>query len=88
MSHFYGCISESARKTQPTARGHKSTGLKTWAAGWGGKIEVSVWEDGGIDHFVVWMQPHHGNGDKRLLASGIVGDGDSVWHPSQDKEAA
>ena len=78
MSHFYGCISESARKTQPTARGHKSTGLTTWAAGWGGKIEVTLWEDGGIDHFSVWMKPHNGCGDRRLLVSGIVGESESV----------
>jgi len=27
MSHFYGSIPTSARKTVPTARGHKSTGV-------------------------------------------------------------
>ncbi len=31
MSHFYGQITRSARKTMPTARGHKTTGLETRA---------------------------------------------------------
>jgi hypothetical protein len=32
MSHFYGIISESARKNAPTARGHHS--LKVEAQSW------------------------------------------------------
>jgi hypothetical protein len=36
MSHFYGVIAESARKTQPTARAHHS--LRVEAQSWQGKI--------------------------------------------------
>jgi hypothetical protein len=36
MSHFYGIISESARKNAPTARGHHS--LRVEAQSWQGKI--------------------------------------------------
>jgi hypothetical protein len=36
MSHFYGIISESARKHAPTARAHHS--LKVEAQSWKGKI--------------------------------------------------
>ncbi len=38
MSHFYGQITRSARKTMPTARGHKTTGLETRARSWQGDI--------------------------------------------------
>jgi hypothetical protein len=36
MSHFYGIISESARKNAPTARAHHS--LRVEAQSWQGKI--------------------------------------------------
>ena len=75
MSHFYGMISQSARKTVPTARGHKTTGLHTCAAGWGGKITTRLYycEDTDRDMFEVWMHPHHGEGDQLMLCAGEVG---------------
>ena len=75
MSHFYGMISQSARKTVPTARGHKSTGLTTDAAGWGGNIMTRLYycEDTDRDMFEVWMRPHHGSGDSFMLVAGEVG---------------
>jgi len=78
MSHFYGMISESARKTMPTARGHKTTGITTEACSWEGKIVTKFYHSEGADRFQVWMMPHHGSGDGKLLVTGLVGNGDSI----------
>ena len=53
MSHFYGTIPVSARKTQATARGHKSTGLITEAASHSGAIRVELAHTNGKDMFTV-----------------------------------
>ena len=42
MSHFYGQITQSGRKTIPTARGHKTTGLIIHAQSWEGDIKVHL----------------------------------------------
>lgn len=81
MSHFYAKISESARKTQPTARGHKSTGVKVEAASWSGKVTVELWESEGSDWFRVMMDRHEGAGDRIELARGLVGSHASVEFP-------
>ena len=49
MSHFYATIPTSARKTVPTARGHKSTGVETIGASWKGGILTSLWHDADTD---------------------------------------
>ena len=76
MSHFYGMIPESARKTVPTARGHKKTGLATIAASWAGAIRVNVWynpnED--VDCFEVQMIPWESRGDSHIIARGEMGN--------------
>jgi len=74
MSHFYGMISNSARKTVPTARGHASSGLETIAASWQGAVEVSLRYDEDVkkDFFVVRLIPWHGKGVSHTLASGPV----------------
>ena len=76
MSHFYGMIPESARKTVPTARGHKKTGLATIAAGWAGAIRVNLWynpnED--VDCYEVEMIPWESQGDRHVIARGVLGD--------------
>tara|TARA_R100001244_G_scaffold11225_2_gene13289 strand:- start:14 stop:283 length:270 start_codon:yes stop_codon:yes gene_type:complete len=43
MSHFYGIISNSARQNQPTARGHKNSGLTVEAQSWEGKIVTEIY---------------------------------------------
>jgi len=78
MSHFYAKISHSARKTVPTARGHKSTGVDVDACAWGGKVSTIVRHVDGQDQFEVWMMPHHGSGDTYMIACGVIGDKDSV----------
>lgn len=75
MSHFYASIPVSGRKTEPTARGHKSSGITTRAASWGGAVEVRVWHDSeaGVDRFEVRQTLHHGAGVREPLASGVMG---------------
>jgi hypothetical protein len=71
MSHFYGKISESARKTQPTARGHHS--LKVEAQSWQGKIVTRLARDDNGDYFQVWREPHGSSGGETIiLAQGRV----------------
>ena len=71
MSHFYGKISESARKTQPTARAHHS--LKVEAQSWKGKIVTKLIRDDDGDYFQVWREPHgDSGGDTIMIASGKI----------------
>jgi len=83
MSHFYATIPTSARKTVPTARGHKSTGVQTIGASWRGAISVDLWHDADEDKdkFVVTMIPWKGAGDYKTLARGTVGDASIVELP-------
>ena len=76
MSHFYGTIPESARKTVPSARGHKTTGLATIAASYAGAIRVNLWHDPNNDEdcFEVEMIPWFSRGDRMVIASGVLGD--------------
>ena len=76
MSHFYGSIPTSARRTVPTARGHKSTGITTRAASYAGAVVVSLYHDEntGTDRFEISQQTHLGAGVNRLIAEGIIGE--------------
>jgi hypothetical protein len=71
MSHFYGIISDSARKTQPTARAHH--GLTVEAQSWEGKIVTTLSREKDGDYYEVWRRPHHSSGgDSMLLAKGKI----------------
>jgi len=76
MSHFYGVRSDSARKTQPTARGHH--GITVEAQSFQGKIvtTLSREKDGDgnwVDYYEVWRYPHQSSGgDSMLLAKGKI----------------
>jgi hypothetical protein len=64
-------ISESARKTQPTARAHHF--LKVEAQSWQGKIVTRLRREKDGDYFDVWREPHQGSGGESiLLTSGRV----------------
>ena len=77
MSHFYGIISESARKTKPTARAHD--GLTVEAQSFQGKI-VTILTRGRDesdkhwhDYYEVWRKPHMASGgESMLLAKGRI----------------
>jgi len=71
MSHFYARISESARKTQPTARAHHS--LTVEAQSWEGKIVTKLIREKAGDFFQVWRMPHGSSGgDNVLLSQGRI----------------
>jgi len=81
MSQFYAEIPTSARKTVPTARGHKSTGISTLACSASGfRIRTTLWTDEqtGEDMYRVVMEPHHYNGASTVghavLAEGKCSD--------------
>ena len=84
MSHFYATIEEGTRKTVPSSRGHKSTGIATRAASWAGAVCVRLWwdEETQTDRFEVTMERHKGKGDRQELCRGIVGDGSMVQLPA------
>ena len=89
MSDLYARIPTSARKTVPTARGFKSTGIEAEVCSWYGKIVSKIkWNEQQQKYlFSVWMAPHHGSGDEKLLATGVVGDKDSAaanWKDHMD----
>lgn len=67
MSHFYARISESARKTQPTARAHHS--LIVEAQSWEGKIVTKLIREKDGDYFQVWRMPHGSSGGSDVLLS-------------------
>ena len=67
MSHFYGIISESARKNAPTARAHN--GLTVEAQSWEGKIVTTLTREKDGDYFEVWRKPHHCSGGANVLIS-------------------
>ena len=77
MSHFYGVIAESARKTQPTARAHYS--LRVEAQSWQGKIVTRLRREKDGDYFEVWREPHgSSSGDYLLLVEGRIDLKDKV----------
>ena len=89
MSHFYATIPTSKRATTPSAQGDKGTGITTHAASWKGCIQVRLSEHRGVDWFEVVMVPWKNVndddaepvGDYQVLASGHVGDRNSVICP-------
>ena len=62
MSDLYARIPTSARKTVPTARGFKSTGIEAEVCSWEGKVVSNIWwnDDDGKFWFNVRMAAHHG----------------------------
>lgn len=76
MSHFYGSIPRSSRRTVPTACASKGSGLTVRAASWEGAIEVRLEFNEAMqeNRYEVWKTPHHGVGETKLLAKGVVGE--------------
>ena len=89
MSHFYATIPTSSRKTTLTASGSVDTGVTTYTASWKGAIKTRLYEYEGVDWFEVsmipWKNVHDDDaepvGDSIILASGHVGDMNSVVCP-------
>ena len=73
MSHFYAKITESARKTIPTARGHAS--IETVTQSWNGQIRVRLWVCPRTkeDRYSVVLQPHgRTDGSGELIIEGTL----------------
>ena len=83
MSHFYAKISESARKTQPTARAHHS--LTVEAQSWEGKIVTKLIRATEGDYFQVWRMPHGSSGGDSVLLSEGKMNLNSVSYPDAER---
>ena len=69
MSHFYGTL--QGARGEATRCGSKSSGVTTYAAGWGGAIRTEVFERDGEDFYRVTLIPWQGSGGyETLLAEG------------------
>lgn len=71
MSHFYGTLQGS--RGEATRCGTKQSGITTYAASRAGAICVDVYEENGVDRFVVVQVPWAGNGIAKPIARGILG---------------
>ena len=75
MAHFYGTL--QGNRGLATRRGDKNSGVRTNAAGWGGSIQVNVYEEDGVDKFQVWLTPWQGCGGASIeLAKGNLDSND------------
>lgn len=70
MSHYYARIPTSARRTTPTARGHKSTGIAAEVLTYDGGVRVSIRHTGGGDIVTVERiaHPQSGRGKREVIA--------------------
>lgn len=73
MSHFYGTL-DGAPKLQKTARGHKSTGIKTQAASYAGAIRTQIGHDeaNGRDWYVVTLIDWASKNTVKVIAEGFL----------------
>lgn len=81
MSHFYGAITQSARKTDVTARAHKTTGLTVEAMSYAGRIKIDLRfnEETGEDEFCITLTDHPDTGGKpRSAIMGRLTDHDLI----------
>ena len=74
MSRYYARITESARRTIPTARGHN--GVTVWAQSWEGSVCTEVRDDQGRAHYTVTLHKGSGGEYVRTLASGYCDEAD------------
>ena len=74
MAHFYSTIQGQAGEA--TRRGSKSSGIEVTAASWSGAVAVTLWHDErtGQDRYRVEARPWHGQGERGVLAEGVVGE--------------
>ena len=72
MSHFYGTL--QGPRGEVTRCGSRGSGVVTIAAGWHGAIHVAVYEQDGVDRFIVSQVPWQGSGYLELLVKGKLGE--------------
>ena len=72
MSHFYGML-DSGTQRKVTRCGHRTSGLVTHAAGWGGAIRTTLFVDDGRDMFRIELVPWQNSGGvPRILCEGFL----------------
>ena len=78
MSKFYGTLKGTRGKA--TRCGDSSSGMITYAAGWGGAIRVDVYTGGdGKDRYTVHKTPwKKSGGNTQLIAEGLLDSKDEV----------
>lgn len=75
MSRFYGTL--RGGRGPATRCGHRH--MTATAASWAGSVEVHMFlgpDD--VEMFEVHMMPWHGNGDRKMLCRGVVGNQETV----------
>ncbi len=72
MSHFYGTL--QGNRGEATRCGSRASGVTVVAAGWGGAIQVTVYEQEGVDKFMVRQMPWSCGGVSEFLAGGVLGE--------------
>ncbi len=83
MSHFYGTL--QGNRGEATRCGSKASGVTTYAAGWGGAVRVTVYEQDGEDRYSVSLTPWQSSGGQsRLLAEGKLDATEEVTPPTED----
>lgn len=71
MSHFYGTI--QGARGEASRCGSKGSGIRTNAAGWGGCIQTSVYEEDDRDMYRVFLTPWQSSGGSSvMLACGLL----------------
>ena len=72
MSHFYGVV--QGARGDATRAGSKASGLTATAASWAGAVKTELYvDDDGDDAFVVYQIPWHGQGIRKELVRGKIG---------------
>lgn len=71
MSHFYGTL--NGNRGEATRCGTVGSGLRTNAAGWGGCIQTSIYEEDDRDMYRVFLTPWQSSGGSSvMLACGLL----------------
>lgn len=70
MAHFRGTL--CGARGEASRLGGKSSGLRTEAASWQGKVVTYLYEKDGIDYARVSLARHNGSGCERELYDGPV----------------
>lgn len=87
MSHFYASIDESARKTVPTARGHRNGGITAHVRSWsvGVRVSASVIDDRDVIAIHSTCGSGYGSGGEYLGCVTKNDEGVIVFTPADAK---
>lgn len=72
MARFIGTV--QGNRGSLSRLGHPSGGLRTVAAGWQGSVRTYLSDKDGVDWARVELDTWHGNGTRKVLYEGPVGE--------------